>query len=240
MEVIKFQQRSLRNAEHLEWINKVTAALQKHDPDRLDIRTRYDELISLKQAEETAISVELGSALTALKDAADAYRDRRHSALYHYVKAFTYDETEGEVFEAAVRIMRIIRQVGSPVNLGNQAETGLLIRLGNELKPYGADLELTGARKFLDKLMEANRRFVELDEQCRSDKTARPSGNTKPAREKVDAAYFRLLNIITTLADIRQNEDLYSPLVNDLNAIAATFDTLLAQRKGRKKGDKTE
>jgi hypothetical protein len=94
----------------LEWIVKVTATLLKHDPDSLALRARYDELESLRQAEETAISVELGSALTAHKDAADVLRDRRHSALYHYVKSFTYDENEGETFEAAVRVKLTIKQ----------------------------------------------------------------------------------------------------------------------------------
>ncbi|MDR1866106.1 MAG: DUF6261 family protein [Bacteroidales bacterium] len=236
MKINKFQQRNLRNAEHLQFVRSALQIFGKHNPDALGVRPQYDELLRLQQEEESAISVELGSALTREKDAADSYRDRRHSVLYHYVKSFTYDETEGELFEAGWRILRIIMQVGNPTRLGDHAETTMLVKLKNELAPYHADLLLTGAQPLLDKLTAANDRFVALDEQCRNDKTQRPAGNVKAVRLKTDAVYLSMTDAINVFI-VLHGEAPYAALAKDLNALAKDYATLLAQRKGRKPKD---
>ncbi len=232
----KFEHRSLRNKEHLQFIKLVLEALIKHDPNNLNIRGLYDELAQLIQEEEMALSVELGSSITAQREAADNRRDRMHSVLYNYVKSFLFDEEEVAEFESAQRVMRIIRQVGNPWKLADQAETSMIIQLGNELKPYQADLEQIGAQSRLDKLLVANDRFVELDKLCRDDKTNRPSGNVKSVRVKVNPAYWAIANAINADID-RFKDDRFNAVATDINSIIKDYSTLLAQRKGRNKGE---
>ncbi len=234
--IVKFSPHNLRNKEHMQFIRLILEALLKHDPDNLNIRALYDDLAQLMQEEETALSVELGSSITAQRDAADYYRDRMHSQLYHYVKSFLFDEEEAADFEAAKRVMRIIRQVGNPWKLADQAETSMIIQLGNELKPYQADIDQIGAQGRLDKLLSANQRFAEVDKLCRDDKTNRPSGNVKVVRLKVDPAFTSIKDAINADID-RYKDNRFDTVVTDLNAIIKDYSTLLAQRKGGAKKD---
>ncbi len=230
----KVKLHNFRNKEHWQFIKLALDIFLKYNPDALNIRELYNELDQLANEEQTAISVELGSAITVKREAADLYRDRMHSKFYHYVLSFILDDEEAGEFEAAQRVMRIIRQVGNPWKLADHAETTMLIQLGNELQPYSADLEMIGAQSRLDKLLAANLRFVELDKLCRDDRTNRPSGSVKAVRVKVDPTYTSIIDAINS--DVkRYKDDRFDLLITDLNAIVKDYSTLLAQRKSRTK-----
>lgn len=229
----KLKSSHLRNKEHVRMIKQAIAELALHNPEDLNIKVLYDELVALSKEEESTLATEQGSTLTAARNAADNRRDRMHSALFHHVKALTFLEDPDDVrmYTAAQRIMRIIKQVGNPWKLADQAETTMIEQLETELKPYAADVDATGTKWLLDRLIAANNTFEELDKQCRDDKSARPSGNVHAVRKKIDPVYNNIIEVLN--ADISRFRDgRLDDLATGLNAIIKEYTTLLAQRKG--------
>ncbi|GHT22877.1 hypothetical protein FACS189430_05310 [Bacteroidia bacterium] len=226
---------SLRNNEHLEFINEQAKIFGKYQFDDTLVQSYLDEWLGLQEEEKRAIAVENGNVLSGQVSQAEQYRDRLHGCLYCYVKSFLYDEQESELYEAAGRVMRIIRQVGNPTQLTDSAETSKLQQLEDELRPYSADLERLDATGRLDKLIAANKRFAELSSTRREDNLSRPSGNVKQVRLKIDPLFRSITGAIDFLA--KKDAARYGSLVTEINAVIADYNKTLANRSSRKKGD---
>jgi hypothetical protein len=222
---------NLRNPEHVNFVNEIVSVLKKHNPDNPLLKDCCDEIFALRDEEVQAMDVELGNVLSKQVSAAEQYRDRLHGGLYYYVKSFLYDDAEAARFDAAQRIMRIMQQVGNPTKLSDSAETALLDKLADQLQTYAADLELLGATGRLQKLTDANRRFVELSTTRREDNLSRPSGNVKAVRLKIDPVCKALVNAINLLS---RKDTRYAGLIDDFNAVTAKYNQLLSNRQSRK------
>lgn len=229
----------LRHREHLQFIKKTLKALLLHDPVMLNLDMLVTDLTSLVKEEESAMSVEQGSQLTAQRDAADMRRNKTHSALYCQTKTFINIEEDAETSAAGQRVMRIIRQVGNPWKVSDQAKTSLITELINELKPYADDIEKMGAKWLVDKLADANNRFMELDDRYRKEKTDRPSGNVAAVRLKITPVYNAIIGAINADA-ARYRDGRFDVLAAELNTIIREFNTLLAQRKHNAKDNAKE
>jgi hypothetical protein len=232
-------QSRLRHREHLQFIRKSLNAVIAHDPVTLNLDMLSSQLAVLVQEEETAMSVETGSTLTGLREASDLRRNRSHSALFNYTKTFTYNDDDAKACGAAQRIMRIIRQVGNPWNVSDQAKTSLITELINELKPYAADIEGIGAKWLVDKLAAANLRYTELDERYHKEKSNRPSGNVSAVRQKITPVYNSIIGAINADA-VRYPDGRFNALAAELNTIIKEFNALMAQRKAQSNSEDKE
>jgi hypothetical protein len=233
--VEKIKLSHLRNAEHLQFLIDFLSILLKYNPDQLELRDLYDRLLALQQEEEQAIAVESGNAISEIIARLEHDRDRLHGSLYCYVKSFLYDEEEAAEFEAAQRIMRIIQQVGNPVQLAAAAETAMLISLGEQLKPYAADLDLIGATRRLNKLMNVNSRYVETVARRREENAVRPSGNVREVRQKADPAYRMITDVLDLSSQRDRTKDTYKPIIDEINVLIAEYTRMLNNRKSRRK-----
>lgn len=226
---------NFRNAEHLQFMDENCTLLKQHDPANLEINDLYEDLVSLKNEEQAIMAIERGNALTESVSYMERYRDRLHGGLYCYVKSFLYDEEEAEQYDAARRIMRIIQQVGNPTKLSESAETSMLNTLEEQLKPYTADLELIGAMPRLNKLMAANRRYVELFAERRDNNLERPTGGMKNIRLKIDPVYKSIVSAINNFASRKAFAEKYAGIVKGMDKLAAEYNRLLNSRKARSK-----
>jgi hypothetical protein len=229
----KFQMQNLRAAEHLQFNTAADAIFRKHQAESGRLSPFYDEYSRLVKLEEASMATETGNALIREKGVAEHYRDKLHSKLFNCVKAILYDEAD-PLFNAAQRVMAVIKSVGNPSRLSENAESAVITTLGNKLEPYRSDLETIGALPHVDKLLEANRRFVQLETECRDIAAARtlaaqPSVST--VRKQVDPVYRIIVDTINGAIKLQPDEGAYKELVAELNTLTGKYDALSAQRK---------
>jgi hypothetical protein len=236
----KIQMVRLRNAEHFQFITDADRIFGKYGAEEQILAPVYAELSRLRQEEEAAMAVEQSNAKVKEKNVTEHYRDRLHSKLFNYVKSILCDEAD-PLLENAQRVMNVIKETGNPTRLSENAESAMLTTLGNKLEPYRADLETIGALPHLEKLLEANRQFMQLESECRELIAARklfvPSTTT--IRKQVDPVYRRIVDTVNVFIQLN-GDDSYKALVADLNTLIEKYDALLATRKGRKKEEEKE
>jgi hypothetical protein len=231
----KFHVNILRNAEHFQFVTDACAIFSKHRLEPEMLSSLYESFSGLQKEEETALAVEKDNAKIREKGGADLFRDKLHRKLFNHVKAILYDETD-PLFDAAQRVMAVIKGAGNPTQLAENAESAVLTTLGNKLVSHRSDLEAIGAQQHVDKLVEANHRFMQLEKECRDIASERAVVNmpsVADVRKRADVVYRNIVNAFNSLASIR-GEALYQALIADVNTLVAKYDNLLAQRKGKK------
>jgi hypothetical protein len=232
----KFQQTQLRNAEHLQFVTDADKIYSKHNSESQLLSGFYDEFHRLGREEERAMAIENNNTKIKEKGIVERYRDKLHSKLFNSVKVILYDEND-PLFDAAQRVMTVIKSVGNPRNLPENAESAMLTTLGNKLEPYRTDLDAIGAQIHLEKLSETNVRFIQLETECRDIVSARSQGNVpsmKTVRLQIDTVYRSITDALNVFIKLN-GEERYGPLVADINTLADKYDALLALRKGRAK-----
>jgi hypothetical protein len=237
----KFKMMHLRNAEHTQFTVDADSIFGTHRAEEPTLAPAYRDFSSLRQKEETAMAIESGNSKVKEKNVAEHYRDRLHGKLFNSVKAILYDDAD-PLFDAAQRVMAVIQDTGNPTRVSESAESAMLTALGNKLEPYRGDLEAIGALPHLEKLLETNRQFIQLENECRELVANKKLGNNPSVstiRKQIDPAYRKIVDTLNVF--IRLNgEDNYKTLIADLNTLTDKYDALLTARKGRKKEDKTE
>ncbi|MDR1172582.1 MAG: DUF6261 family protein [Bacteroidales bacterium] len=235
----KFPMQNLRSAEHLQFNTAADTVFQKYQAESQRLSPFYHEYSRLVKQEEVSMATETGNALVREKSVVEHYRDKLHSKLFNHVKAILYDEEDPQ-FDAAQRVMAVIKSVGNPSRLSENAESAVITTLGNKLEPYRADLEAIGAQPHVDKLLEANRRFIQLEAECRTaaatrSLTAQPSVTS--VRKQVDPVYRTIVNTINIAVRLQSGEGAYEEMIAEMNILTGKYDALLAQRKGKKNED---
>lgn len=234
----KIQLTHLRNAEHFQYMVGAVQIFDKYGFEAQFLSPSYAELSRLLNEEEKAMAVERNNAKIKEKSVADRYRDKLHSKLFNAVKVILYDETD-PCFDMAQQVMAVIKSTGNPRNLAENAESAMLTTLANKLEPYRADMEAMGVLAHLDKLTEANRRFIQLETECREITSARAIANIPSVavvRKLIDPVYHTIIDYLNVHIRLHGDADCQS-LVAELNTLVEKYDTLLAQRKGQAKKD---
>ena len=233
----------LRNAEYFQFISSARDIFAQSEIDREYFGALYDELEELLKAAENAMAFEKKSEKVREKNEADRYRDRLHSKLFNYLKSILYDERDVRCDDAQA-VMKVVREAGNPTKLAENAESALLTALGNKLEPFRSQLESIGAQQILDDLMEANRRFIALETECRAIIAAQKISNVplsmSAVRKQIDPLYRSIINAINGFCNIPSKREAYREFITDMNVLVARYDATLAGRKTEKKDRKTE
>ncbi|MDR1154977.1 MAG: DUF6261 family protein [Bacteroidales bacterium] len=243
--ILRLKLENLRNPEHLQFMTDGCKLFLKHNLEAGELSPSYEELNGRVKLEENAMAIERANEKIGEKNRADAYRDKLHSKLFNHLKTILYDE-EDPKYDAAQRVMKVVKSAGNPTRLAENAESAMITALGNKLEPYRADLAASGAQEHLDKLLEANRRFMELETECRqlaSTKSLAAVPSMSDVRRQADTVYRRITGAINTFIGLR-NMDTYKELVSDMNVLVEKYDRVLSQRKSSSKnsnnGDQSE
>ena len=229
--ITKFHINHLRNAEHFQFVSSAYEIFVRYGVDRPNLDPLYEEVRECLSDSEVALATEKKNAKVHEKNEADSYRDNLHSKLFNYVKFITYDEKD-ERFDDAQAIMRVLKEVGNPTKLAENAESAMLTALGNRLEPYRKQMEATGAQQILDELMEANRLFIALEIECRGI-TAAKGPSMSVIRKRTDAVYRSIIDVINSYTRIPAKRDECSEMISDMNVLVAKYDQLLMARKSR-------
>ena len=228
----KLKLSGLRNAEHMQFITDACVIFDRHGNAIGELTAFRDELSILRQEEETAMAVERSNAKIKEKNEADRTRDRLHSALFNYLKSILYDDTDPR-YTSAQRLMQVMKETGNPNQLAENAQSAMLTTLGNKFDACPAEVADTGAQTHIDKLMSANRLFMQLESECRDINTARsqsPVRSVGAIRKQIDPVYRKMVDAINVLITLN-GEAPYTGMVADLNTLVSKYDALLNQRK---------
>ena len=234
----KFQMANLRNAEHYQFINSASVLFARFKVDSENLAGLYGELDTLLKTAEEALALEKKNEKVREKNDMDRYRDRLHSKLFNHLKSILYDERDDR-FDDAQAVMRVVRETGNPTRLAENAESAMLTTLGNRLEPYRNCLEAINAQTIVDALMEANRQFIVLEQECRELLAARKAGATPPSmsavRKQIDPLYRTIINAINGSYGIPSKKEACSDLVIEMTVLVEKYDALLMARKKVKK-----
>jgi hypothetical protein len=165
----------------------------------------------------------------------DSYRDRLHSKLFNYLKSITYDERDPR-FDAAQRLMRLVKAAGNPTKLAENAESAMLTALRDKLDAHRDDVVAAGAQDIADALATANLQFIALERECRRFAAAQPAGTQSmgAARKQSDPAYTAIVNAINSYADLPSKKEYYGDAIAEINALALKYEAALSARHGKK------
>ena len=231
----KLKLENLYNIEHLQFMTDAAGLFRKYGLETAELSPQYEELYRLVGQEEVSMAVEKANEAIKAKNSADAYRDKLHSKLFNHLRSILCD-TEDPRYDAAQRVMKVVRDAGNPTQLSESAESAALSTLGRKLEPHRDDLAVAGAQEHVDRLLEANRRFMELESECRRLESVKKLADTPSmttARKQTDATYRLLVNAFNTFASLR-NGEVYKELFTEMNILVNKYDRMLSQHKSAK------
>jgi hypothetical protein len=237
MEIDKIRIKNLRNAEYYQFLTAACDIFTKHKIDSDNLQTLYDALTDCLNLAEKAMAVEKKNEKIREKNEMDAYRDKLHSKLFNYMKHILYDEQDAR-FDDAQDVMRVIKQAGNPTQTAENAESALITALGNKLEPYNDKLIAIGAKQIVDALMEANKKFIILENEAR-EITAEQNLNKilsmGEVRKIANPIYRNIINAINGYANIPSKKTIYEDMIHEMNVLVNKYDLLLLARKNNKK-----
>ena len=233
----RFPIQALRNAEYYQFMVSAHELFEKHGVDREHLQSFYDELGELIKAVEIGLAAERNNDKIREKNEMDRYRDRLHSRLFNYVKSILYDEHDPQ-FDDAQAVMRILKDVGNPNNLAENAQSAMLTTLGNRLSSVSAQIEAIGATMMVERLMEANQQFIRLEVECREIIASRrltPVPSATAVRKNLDPVYRNIIDALNGYARIPVKRERYRELIYDMNVLVARYDALLSNRRSSRR-----
>lgn len=229
-----------RNAEHYQYMFSAGNIFSKYKVDPENLEELYIAFDVKCQKEEQSLAAEKGNEKIRKKNASDRYRDRLHSKLFNQVKAILCDEQDAN-YDTAQDIMKVIKEVGNPTKLAENVESAMLTTLGNRLKLRRDDLQKLGIQNTVDKLMETNLEFIELEKECRE--ISALDLNTVPSvgavRKEIDPIYRSIVNAINGYAGVPSKKEAYKEIIAEMNTLVDKYEALLSARKSND-GDKDE
>lgn len=199
----------------------------------------------------------------------DQIRDEAYKGLKRQNNV-ALDDFDPEIAEIARQVDIILRRNGDPCSLPYLAENSAVTNLIQDLETFDnkatedrpgelADtpntpldgvsldnvtnrLQMAGLDRWVERLKEANEKFISFFTNRNSQQATIVTGATKAARLETDAAYRTIVKRINALAEVNGDTD-YLEIINNLNnlidrqkTINATRRTLNAKRKAAQEG----
>jgi hypothetical protein len=86
-----------------------------------------------------------------------------------------------------------------------------------------------------EKYLNANEKFIRLQDEWYRAGGEKPSGNMLAARRQLDPLYRNIVNCINFFAVLHSCGAAYEPFIREHNELVAQYRTIIAQRKARAK-----
>lgn len=235
----------LRNAEYLEFINSVLAIVAKYDKKLLKVSDEHTALDAVIKEVETLFKVDQGSNITPVIEALDARRDALFAGVYKYVDAHTHHFDPAKQ-QAAVVLMNQLKVYGNitSVTMSNlPAETAILKSLVSDFtaKPaFRPAVEQLALGDWVAELGAVNGQLAQkYMERTQELGNANPN-SIKDKRLVANEYYYALREMLAAQATVAKNLPPFAPTINELNALIAQYNVLLAGRVPAKEDtDKT-
>lgn len=225
----------LRNPEYIQYIKGFSAIIQSYGPDALKVQPQYDEVQNLVTSLEDIFITETASPITEEVSALDDRRDRAVTGFGLMVNALTY-HVNPQTARHAETLKKLVDKYGGGIARENyQAETAIIDNLVADLdsKPEMgtavAALELIEWKK---EMQQANTAFDAAYMQRTKELGAASKDTLLAKRAETNNAYYKLRDFINSYYTINEGADIYSKTTNELNALIAQYNTMMAGRLG--------
>lgn len=223
-------------AFHTDTLNEIeNADVEQLFPQSME--TYRNAVKNLQQTYDVVSASELSVQARLL----DGKRDKCWSTFRAHLKVCVYGDDVPATKAAADKVWFVLRsamkEVGDPIELGMTRKSAAIESIIRNLLKCSDEIELIGAKPYLEKLEGVNSDFAEMQIARDVEKGSKPSGNMKTARAVAREAYRTLKDDINAWARFHQNENiqLFS-LIRTHNATIEKYRNLVAQRKGRNVG----
>ncbi len=240
MEINRFDMSRLRGEEHFQYMTDVERLIKETTPQVLNIEKLFPVFQDLRKKEDLALEVIRKNALTNSITEMDITRDALYKGFCMLVDAHTHSMRPIEV-EAARLIKIVVDHYGNFRDKPYNEETATIYNFLQEINSRCAmQIEIIGAKEWIEDLAEINKKFEELMNRRFDDKAEQESIILREVRKEIDTAYTQIINRINAHILLMDANDSLSGFVSRMNERIVYYKNTIATRKGRANAKKNE
>lgn len=218
-------------------MNAVLAIVEKHDPTALFIVGMYNLLLELKPLLDILTVKYDGYPVTKEFVKQRALRNKLLSAILSHITAIEKAEVASTAQHASLAVPYLKRYLKGITVANSTVKTGkvdqLLISLEENAEIKTA-LTALGTTAYIDELSSCQQIINQGESHRREILSVRTNFNSKNAQVKIAYAISNLLNAIE-LARVEHTDIDYMPLINELNVLLSSKQTMIKSRITRSK-----
>ena len=221
----------MRNDEYFLFYTSVGNLINKYGAAALKIEAQYVEIVPLFEDVDSALKKITMSAITLEIKKADKISDSIFRGMTDGYKA-ALNSSNAQKVEAANRLKPVFVTYGNLAAKPTKEQPAGIINMLQELTgKYAADCQTIGITEQVAALAESNNRVIELMGNRIFETSIRSNVVLKEARQKLDAAYRKIVERINALVVVEGPAN-YEAFINELNADIDKYNNTIAQRAG--------
>jgi len=233
MKIESFPLSKLVNASHLQFMTDAEV-LFNNASFKTEIAAEYTLFYGALVAENESQINEMGSSVTRLIATADELRDNRYTGFYQIVEGNVH-HYDSSIAESAIKILRILDQLGNPTKLSYNDETSLINSIITSLEVNAMkDITALGLEQWLANIKKVNADFAKLMIDRRDEYAGRVILPMKRVRPTTDTTYKKITERINALSIVKGDEA-YLPVIQKLNESISYFRNTIAVKEGKAK-----
>lgn len=235
--IVNFSFSRVRKSEFPEIMNAVLAIVEKHNPTALYIVGMYNLLLELKPLLDI-LTVKYDGFPNSKEFVLErAMRDKLLSAIQSHVAAIEKAGVTSTAQQAALAVPYVKRYLNGIAAENSTVKTGRVNQLLTNLEENAEirnALTVLGLTVYIDKLRTSQLSINQGESHRREILSGRAKFNSKNAQVKIAYAISNLLNAIE-LARVEHTDIDYMPLINELNVLLSSKQSMIKSRITRSK-----
>ena len=243
MKVIRVDSLRMRNAEHIQFITEIRDAINKFNPNSLNLGGLFNEFMELYIKEDTAYRTVNKSALTEELQKADEIRDDLLRGMTLLVQSCLYHFDE-DVKVAAKRLQILFDTYGNVRMKPLNEETADITNIIQDLKStkYLSDTQVTNLIQWIPKLQTANDNFEQIMKNRFAETAEKPDIVLREVRNEIDVVYRKIVERIEVYWFIENEASAdtggnITNFIRYINVIIEKYNLIIAQRTKKKNKD---
>lgn len=235
--LVNFSFSRVRKSEFPEIMNAILVVVEKHDPNALKIVGMYNLLLELKPLLDKLTLKYDGYPNSAELVDLRARRDNLLGAILSHLTAIEKAKVPVVAQEATLAVPYLRSYLDGILVENTTVKTGRIDQLLTNLDDYetmNTALVALGLNVYFGELGVCQQSINQGESLRREFLSVRIKQNTLIAKEKISYAVSNLLDAIE-LAKIENTEIDYIPLINELNVLLSSKQTMLKSRVTRSK-----
>lgn len=235
--IVNFSFSRVRKSEFPEIMNAVLAIVEKHNPTALSIVGMYNLLLELKPLLDILTVKYDGYPVTKEFVKQRTLRNKLLSAILSHIAAIEKAEVASTAQQASLAVPYLKRYLKGITVANSKVKTGkvdqLLVSLEENAEIKTA-LTALGLTVYFDELRSCQQIINQGESHRREILSVRENFNSRIAKAKIAYAVSNLLNAIE-LARVEHTDINYMPLINELNVLLSSRQSMIKSRITRSK-----
>ena len=224
----------LRNAEYFQFMTDTRSIVSANNPVALNVKPSFDGLTAELEVIDTLYQQQQGSIVTPKMEQADLRRDRALNGINSIVNGFVYHFDTG-FSEPALLLQASISKYGSNI-IGQSliAETSIITNLAgdwNNTAELQQAITKLNLKEWTNELATANMEFNKLYLERNAETAGKTTQSMEDRRSLIsNDIYYKLRDKLLANAEINDLAQPWAAAVNQLKALIASYNNLLATR----------